>query len=395
MAAFLNPLSDEETTWLTLAMAHSGERIDLTGLPKPWVDKHSTGGVGDKTSLVALPLLAACGLTVVKMSGRGLGITGGTVDKLSSVPGFRLDLSPEEMKEQAKRIGLALTGQTPNLAPADKILYALRDATATVESIPLIVSSILSKKIAGGADTIVLDVKAGSGAFMKTEARARELAEALKRTGEGADLRIRLAITDMEQPLGQMVGNSLEVIEAMRVLRGDELSDPSRRFRDLCVQLTAHALEACGVVGDSAEGERMVGEALTSGRALSKARDWFGAQGANPSLFDQPESLPVTASKGVVSAKTSGWLASLDAEAVGTAVIALGGGREKKEDSIDVSVGIEVHAIVGQRVESGEPLLTIHASSQESAEAVLPMLKGAMKVSETPVPYRPLIMALL
>lgn len=243
MAAYLHPLDSEETAWLTLSMAGTGERLDLTGLPKPWVDKHSTGGVGDKTTIVLLPLLAACGLTMVKMSGRGLGITGGTVDKLLSVPGFRMDLTPEELKAQAKRIGLAITGLTPNLAPADKVLYALRDATATVDSIPLIVSSILSKKIAGGAETVVLDVKAGSGAFMKTVPEARKLASALSDTAAIAGLKTRLAITDMSQPLGRTVGNSLEVEEAGAVLTGNEPS----RFAELCLDLAALTLVAVGV----------------------------------------------------------------------------------------------------------------------------------------------------
>ncbi len=241
-AAYDHPLSPEETAQLTLAMAESGERLDLTGLPKPWVDKHSTGGVGDKTTIVLLPLLAACGLTVVKMSGRGLGITGGTVDKLGSVPGFRLDLSPDEMKEQAGRIGIALTGQTPRLAPADKRLYALRDVTGTVGSVPLIVSSILSKKIAGGAETVILDVKCGSGAFMKTLLKAEALAQALQDTANLCALNLHTSITDMDQPLGHAVGNALEVKEAIRVLKGEEIG----RFRDLCLHFAGKALLATG-----------------------------------------------------------------------------------------------------------------------------------------------------
>ncbi|MCH7945802.1 MAG: thymidine phosphorylase, partial [Armatimonadetes bacterium] len=241
-AAYQNTLSATETADLTLAMAESGERLDLAGLPKPWVDKHSTGGVGDKTTIVLLPLLAACGMTVVKMSGRGLGITGGTVDKLGSVPGFRLDLTPEEMKEQAGRIGLAITGQTPRLAPADKKLYALRDVSGTVGSVPLIVSSILSKKIAGGAETVVLDVKCGSGAFMKTLPEAQALAQALVETARLCGLDLHLSITDMDQPLGRAVGNALEVKEAIRVLQGSETG----RFRDLCLHFAGRALAAVG-----------------------------------------------------------------------------------------------------------------------------------------------------
>ncbi|RYG47758.1 thymidine phosphorylase, partial [bacterium] len=224
MAAYLNPLDEEQTANLTLAMADSGKRIDLSGLPKPWVDKHSTGGVGDKTTLVLLPLLSACGLTMVKLSGRGLGIAGGTIDKLASFDGLRLDLSPEEAREIAGRIGLSLSGASPALAPADKVLYALRDATATVENMPLIASSILSKKIAGGAETVVLDVKTGSGAYMQKYHESHELAHWLVRIGERCGLKVRAAITDMDQPLGSAVGNMVEVEEARSILRGDDLA---------------------------------------------------------------------------------------------------------------------------------------------------------------------------
>ncbi|MCG9894215.1 MAG: thymidine phosphorylase, partial [Fimbriimonadaceae bacterium] len=231
MAAFLNGLNPAETAELTKAMAESGERLDLTGLPQPWVDKHSTGGVGDKTTLVLLPLLASCGLTMVKMSGRGLGKTGGTIDKLESIPGFRTDLSPAEMIAQARMVGCALTGQTPKLAPADGRLYALRGATATVESIPLIVASILSKKMAGGAEVVVLDVKCGRGAFMTELPRARELKAELENVGREAGLKVRALVTDMDQPLGRAAGNALEVKEAIRVLKGEE----SGRFTELCL----------------------------------------------------------------------------------------------------------------------------------------------------------------
>ncbi len=377
MAAYLHPLDAEETAWLTLAMAGSGERLDLTGLPKPWVDKHSTGGVGDKTSIVLLPLLAACGLTVVKMSGRGLGITGGTVDKLGSVPGFRMDLSPQEMKEQAKRIGLAITGQTPNLAPADKVFYALRDATTTVGSIPLIVSSILSKKIAGGAETVVLDVKAGSGAFMKSLPEAKRLATALSETAALAGLKTRIAITDMTQPLGRTVGNALEVQEAAAVLTGNEPS----RFADLCVELAALTLTAAEVVWDMDFGRTKAAEALAGGLALRKAEEWFEAQGADPTVLVRPDKLPKAPVRERIEAEEDGWISSVEAEAIGQAVVALGGGREKKDDVIDPAVGVEVHVEVGDQVTKGKPILTVHARDEAACALAVESLKAGVKLS--------------
>ncbi|MEX2242918.1 MAG: thymidine phosphorylase [Fimbriimonadaceae bacterium] len=358
MAAFLNPLTAQETADLTMAMAESGERVDLTGLPKPWVDKHSTGGVGDKTTIVLLPLLAACGLTVVKMSGRGLGITGGTVDKLSSVPGFRMDLSPEEMKEQAKRIGLAITGQTPRLAPADKKLYALRDVTGTVGSVPLIVSSILSKKLAGGCETVVLDVKCGSGAFMKALPQARELASWLRDIGTLCGLDLHLSVTDMSQPLGRAVGNSLEVKEALRVLRGEK-----GRLRELCLHFAGMALSATGR-GTRSDAER----ALDSGAALAKAKGWFVAQGADPGVFESEDwcnaksTLQVRADKG-------GWVSRADARTIGQAVVDMGGGRKTRDAEIDPAVGIVLHAEVGDRVEKGALLADVHGTDQSVSQA--------------------------
>lgn len=351
MAAYLNPLSAQETADLAMAMAASGERLDLTGLPKPWVDKHSTGGVGDKTTLVLLPLLATCGLTMVKMSGRGLGITGGTVDKLSSVPGFRMDLSPEEMKAQAARIGLAITGQTPRLAPADKALYALRDATGTVASVPLIVSSILSKKIAGGADTVVMDVKCGSGAFMKTLQEAKVLALWLTEIGSKCGLNVKCSITDIDQPLGRTVGNALEVKEAIRVLRGE-----MGRVRDLCLHFAGVALSATGN-GSSIDAER----ALDSGAALSKAREWFAAQGADLAVFES-EAWCLAPVVTPVLAQEPGWVASIDARAVGQFVVDLGGGRRSKSDAIDPSVGVVFHCEVGDRVEKDQVLYEVFSS---------------------------------
>lgn len=392
MAAYINPLTDEETAWLTLDMAHSGERLDLTGLPKPWVDKHSTGGVGDKTSLVLLPLLASCGLTMVKMSGRGLGITGGTIDKLSSIPGFRVDLTPDEMKEQAKRIGLAITGATPSLAPADKRLYALRDSTTTVRSMPLIVSSILSKKIAGGAETVVLDVKCGSGAFMRDLDEARRLAELLMRTAELAGLKTKVAITDMDQPLGACVGNAVEVVEAISAISPAPTQDPVKlRFRNLCIELAGITLEAAGKAKTRDEGRRIASEALSSGRAGDKQHEWFEAQGVRWESLDVP-SLAGLDPRSFTHQGASGWVKRVDARAVGEAVLDLGGGRKEKDDVVDLSVGVSMQVCVGSRVERGSPVFQVMARSLDAADrAARKIIEGIEIVSE-PVEERPLIL---
>ena len=392
MACYLNPLDEQETAWLTRAMAESGERIDLRGLPKPWVDKHSTGGVGDKTTLVLLPMLASCGLTVVKMSGRGLGITGGTVDKLSSVPGFRLDLSPDEMKEQAAKIGIALTGQSPNLAPADKVLYALRDVTATVGSIPLIVSSILSKKIAGGGDTIVLDVKCGSGAFMSSLDQARELARQLQRTGELLGLSVKASISDMTQPLGAMVGNALEVREAISVLRGDELSEPSKRFRELCIYYCAEALTACGRAESMAQAQEVAAYSIDGGEAFAKFKEWILAQGGDAIWAkDTLPEAPVTTEFRYSGQSCT--IKEIPAVAVGLASIELGAGRKRKEDEIDRSVGVELLKCVGSTVTKGEVVFRTHARTLDEAQAAESAISAAIRFSQDPFPTPPLILA--
>lgn len=373
MAAYIHPLNEDETAWLTLGMADSGERLDLTGLPKPWVDKHSTGGVGDKTSLVVLPILAACGLTMVKMSGRGLGITGGTLDKLSAVPGLRLDLTPEEAVDQAGRIGLVLTGQSPALAPADKELYALRDATETVGSIPLIVSSILSKKLAGGAETIVIDVKCGSGAFMTDLPGARNLALALTETGKRCGVRVHTEITDMSQPLGGAVGNALEVLEAIRVLRNEATTPSEKRFEQLCLTLAQAALTAVGSDQDP-EG------ALRSGKAKAKAETWFIAQGAQG--LGVPNERLVTTD---IFAPLDGWIARIDAGAVGAMVIELGGGRRKIDDIVDLQVGATLTKPVGFRVDRDEAVLTLHSRKPLDGDRMRRFAAGAIEVSPSQV----------
>lgn len=380
MAAFLNGLDLDETANLTLAMAQSGDRLNLKGLPHPWVDKHSTGGVGDKTTLVLLPLLAACGLTGVKMSGKGLGITGGTIDKLSSIPGFRTDLAPEEMIAQAGRIGLALTGQTPRLAPADGTLYALRDTTETIASMPLIVASILSKKLAGGAEVLGLDVKCGSGAFMTSLTQATQLAEMLVEVAKRCGLPTHASITDMDQPLGRAVGNALEVREAWETLEPDA---PTTRFRDLCIYLAAESLVAVGWAKSQLEGQATAEARLRDGSALEKARLWIEAQGG---VFD-PSRLPLAPVITEVTAATSGWVSRVDARVVGQAVVDLGGGRQRKEDVIDPAVGVEVLVEVGDQVESGQPVFRVHSSGPGGSP-----LESAVVVSATPVDRVPLIL---
>jgi pyrimidine-nucleoside phosphorylase len=388
MAAFLNPLSREETADLTLAMASSGQTVELSGLPKPWVDKHSTGGVGDKTTLVLAPLLAACGLTVVKMSGRGLGITGGTVDKLSAIPGFRLDFSPRELKDQAGRIGIALTGQSPDLAPADKALYALRDVTGTVASIPLIVSSILSKKIAGGAETIVLDVKCGSGGFMPDLTSAMELADALADVGLKCGLKIKLAITDMDQPLGEAVGNALEVQEALDVLGQRPLSPNSMRFKDLCMALAGHTLVAAGLTTNITEAQSMAEQCLSTGRAWAKAQEWISAQGGRLTEFKLAPNVIRR-----LEAKAGGWISTIDAGKVGQIVLDLGGGRATKDDAIDLQVGLRIPKPIGAEVSQGEWIAEVHASSDRAASDALQSLQTAIAISSTKIEPKTLVLA--
>lgn len=384
MAAFLNPLSTQETAELTLAMAQSGEVLDRSGLPHPWFDKHSTGGVGDKTTIALLPILVACGMTVVKMSGRGLGMTGGTIDKLEAVPGFRTDLEPEAMLDLARRTGLALSGQTPRLAPADKALYALRDVTGTVANVPLITASILSKKIAAGAECVVLDVKCGSGAFMSDLQAAQTLRQSLVQTGEAAGLRVVARVTDMDQPLGAAVGNALEVKEAIRVVQGAELSPTEARFRDLLLEFARDSLAVAGIDADPAA-------AIASGRAAEVMRQWFAEQGGDVSVFEG-EDWAVAPVQRTMVAERAGTVAQVSAHGVGHAVLNLGAGRRTKEDVIDPRVGAIVHVAVGTRVQAGEPLVTIHAASEADADAAEAMLRQAIQVGEGEVAPRPLFL---
>ena len=379
MAVYFRGLNAEETADLTLAMAHSGDVLDLSSLPHT-VDKHSTGGVGDKTSLVLAPLLAACGATVAKMSGRGLGHTGGTVDKLESIPGFRAELSERTFYAQARDVGVVVTGQS-NLAPADGLLYALRDATGTVGSLPLIAASIMSKKLAGGAQTIVLDVKVGDGAFMKTPAEARALAETMQGIGVRAGRNVRVLLTDMSEPLGLAVGNALEVTEAVRTLQGEGPSD----LLELSLTLAEQGLSAAGLNGDL----EMLKEAVSSGRAYEKFTAWIAAQGGEVDALGRLETAP---KQYLLRAEESGFVAGLGALAMGQAVKVLGGGRAQKGDVIDPGVGILLHAKVGAEVSRGEPLLTLYHRGKGLEEA-LTLLKGAVTLSETPTEAPPLILA--
>ena len=379
MAVCWQEMSPQETAELTQIMADSGDTLDLADLSHT-VDKHSTGGVGDKTSLVLAPLLAASGATVAKMSGRGLGHTGGTVDKLESIPGFRTDISEEGFYKQAKEVGAVITGQSKDLAPADGLLYALRDATATVESLPLIASSIMSKKLAGGAKSIVLDVKVGSGAFMKTLDDARELANAMIDIGERAGRSVRVTLSDMSEPLGYAVGNTLEVREAMRCLQGEGPED----LRELCLTLAEQVLAASDL---EVSREQLV-EKLENGEAFEKFKAWIAAQGGEVERLDTLELAP---GHYELQAEQSGTLAKLNALAIGQAVKVLGGGRSKKGDEIDAGVGIMLHAKVGTEVKEGEPIMTIYHRNERGLQDALKLLERAADIRSEEVDAPPLI----
>lgn len=379
MAAFIRGLDSEETAWLTEAMARSGRMVDLLDIPGTKVDKHSTGGVGDTTTLVLAPLVASCGVPVAKMSGRGLGFTGGTLDKLESIPGFSVTLGPEEFIEQVRRIGIAVIGQSPDVDPADKKMYALRDVTATVPSMPLIVGSIISKKVAGGADAIVLDVKVGSGAFMKTENDARSLATELQRVGELLGRTVVAVLTDMDQPLGRAVGNALEVREAIETLRGEGPAD----LAELCLVLGSKMLVLGGIADDEAGARARLEDSIASGRALDTFRQWVAAQGGDARVADDVSLLPVGVHTRTVCADGEGWVAGFDAEGVGRAAMALGAGRARKEDRIDPGAGLLLEAKTGDRVSTGSVLATLYTSDAALLDEATERLLAAVRVSET------------
>jgi pyrimidine-nucleoside phosphorylase len=386
MAVLLNGMTPRETADLTLAMAHSGEILDLSDVVDIAVDKHSTGGVGDKTTLTVLPVVTSCGLPVGKMSGRGLGFSGGTLDKIESIPGYRNDLTPDEFKQQLKEICIVLTGQSLDLAPADGKLYALRDVTGTVQSIPLIASSIMSKKIAAGAQAVLLDVKVGLGAFMENLEEARELSKLMIEIGNLAGRQVVTLLSDMNQPLGAAVGNALELIEAIDTLHGKGPED----FREHCLHVSAHLLVLGRRAPDLETGRKMAETAIASGVAFEKFRVLVAAQGGDVSYVDNPGKFPQARFCEVVHSDRSGYLARVHARIIGEAAVALGAGRARKSEQVDHAVGFIVHRKVGDYVEQNQPLLTIYANDQAKLADARFGIRAAFGWSDLPVPPLPL-----
>jgi pyrimidine-nucleoside phosphorylase len=386
MAIVLNGMNSRETTDLTLAMAHSGEVLDLSDVVLIAVDKHSTGGVGDKTSLVVAPTVAACGLPVGKMSGRGLGFSGGTLDKLESIPGFRCNLSTQEFIDQLKRIGIVLTGQSADLAPADGKLYALRDVTGTVQAIPLIASSIMSKKIAAGAQAIFLDVKVGLGAFMTNLEDARKLAELMVEIGSVVGRKTIAVLSDMNQPLGKAIGNSLELQEALDTLNGGGPED----FKEHCMVASGYMLALGGISPDEVQGKEMAKKALKIGKSLDKFRKLIEAQGGDVRYVDDPRLFPKATRVVEVISPRSGYLLGVNAREVGETAVLLGGGRERKDDIIDHTVGVVVQHKVGEFVNDGDLLFTIHANDDTRLAMATQKMLRAHRWSDEPVSPLPL-----
>lgn len=381
MAILIRGMDREETLELTMAMMHSGETLDLSGIKGVKADKHSTGGVGDKTSLILCPMVAAQGVKIAKMSGRGLGHTGGTIDKLESFPGFNTGISEETFMANVNDFGIAIAGQTADLDPADKKMYALRDVTGTVPSIPLIVSSIMSKKLAAGADVIVLDVKSGSGSFMKTEDDARELAENLTAVGKMAGKKTVAVITDMDEPLGNAIGNALEVKEAIEVLRGDKKGE----LLELCLTLGACILTEAGIAENDDEARQMLIRGIEDGSALNKLAQLVEGQGGDKNAVFNTDMLPSAPVRYEAICKQTGYVKHISAADVGLVSMHLGGGRVTKESEIDLSVGLILNKKVGDRVEAGESLGTIHATSMEKAEQAAELLRGCYTIVPDPV----------
>lgn len=386
MAILLNGMTDRETTDLTLAMANSGEILDLRSVVPFAVDKHSTGGVGDKTTLVVEPIVAACGLPVGKMSGRGLGFSGGTLDKLESIPGYRTDLTVTEFILQLRQIGMVLTGQSANLAPADGKLYALRDVTGTVQSLPLIAASVMSKKIASGAQGIVLDVKWGNGAFMPTLKEAEKLAKLMVSIATLAGRKSIALLAGMNQPLGNSVGNALELVEALETLQGHGPAD----FREHCLVIASQMLAIGGITQDSVTGKELAENALISGKAWECFRLLVRTQGGDISFIDHPEKLPQAKITNTIFSKKTGYIKKISARTIGEVVVLLGGGRTKKGDAIDHEVGIKVLKKVGNYIDRNEPLFVVFAKKEIDFESAKTLLDRSYDVSEEPVDSEPL-----
>ena len=378
MAIYFQGMTEEEASYLTMAMVKSGDEIDLSAIHGVKVDKHSTGGVGDTTTLVLAPLVAACGVPVAKMSGRGLGHTGGTTDKLEAIPGFSVTLSPQDFIDHVNRYKIAVVGQSGNLTPADKKLYALRDVTGTVQSIPLIASSIMSKKIAAGADAIVLDVKTGEGAFMKTLADAEALAHTMVKIGHQVGRKTLAVISDMSQPLGYMIGNALEVKEAIQTLQGKGPED----LTELCLVLGGQMLLAANRVTSLEEGKALLKEQIDSGRALEVFKTFLANQGGDTRIVDNPDLLPQARYQILFLAQSSGLVSQWVADEVGVAAMMLGAGRETKEDIIDPAVGIELCVKVGDPIQAGQPLAILH-SNREDVSEVLDRLSAAVTIADS------------
>ncbi len=386
MAVLLNGMSDDETIHLTQAMVESGEKLDLHDIVRIAVDKHSTGGVGDKTTFVATPITAACGQPVAKMSGRGLGFSGGTLDKFDAIPGFRSDLSVDEFKSQLRETGIVVTGQNVDLAPADGKLYAIRDVTGTVPSIPLIASSVMSKKLASGADVIVLDVKVGKGAFMSTLEDAQELARLMVKIGSENGRKVTALLSNMDQPLGYAVGNALELREALDTLRGNGPVD----FTQHCLEVASYMLFMAGHGSTREEAYASAEKSLLDGSALQKFKQMVTAQGGDGDYIDHPERLPEAKVIETVPSQESGYLREINARIVGESSVNLGAGRAKKGDAIDLSVGLIIPHKVGDYLTKGEPLTTIHASSREKLEDVKKQVLRAFEFSQVRVEPEPL-----
>jgi pyrimidine-nucleoside phosphorylase len=389
MAIYLNGMNDAEQQALTEAMLNSGNILDFTDIPKPKADKHSTGGVGDKTSIIIAPLVAACGVCVPMISGRGLGHTGGTLDKLESIPGYSVNLSATEFKQVLDQVGYAMAGQTAEIAPADKKMYALRDATSTVESIPLIVASIISKKGAAGLDAMIIDVKVGNGAFMREESRAEALAHALVSTGNSCGIKTRALLTDMNQPLGGMVGNSLEILECVNLLRG-EANEAARPVLDLSMELCAHMLVLANVDQTIEAAHERLDEVLKTGKALECLQKNVAAQGGDPRVCDAPQDfLPLVSETVKVESPRSGFITKVDTTEIGHAIAAIGGGRVRIEDTVDPTVGFTSELKLGDQVRAGDAIGVVYCADSDAAAEAARRIQAAYEIGDAPLSRTP------